>query len=59
VTCRQISPAELHTFCAGLRYDDQQQRQDDGKYLMHYVTAAQGFTADAAARGHGIIYLIG
>lgn len=54
-----VSPAELHTFCAGLRYDDQQRRQDAEKYLMHYLTAAQRFTADAAARGHGIIYLIG
>lgn len=53
-----ISPADVRGFCSSLCYDDQQRRQDDQEYLMYHLSAAQGFTADAAARGHGIIYVI-
>lgn len=53
-----VSTADVRLSCAGLCYDDRRRRDDVG-YLTHYVAAAKAFTADAAARGHGIVYMIG
>ena len=53
-----VSPGDLRQFSATLRYDDESRRQDDLDYLSYYLKEATAFTADAAARGHGIIYVI-
>ena len=53
-----VTPADLRQFSAGLRYSEERRRQDDLDYLSYYLKEAMEFTADAAARGHGIIYLI-
>lgn len=54
-----VSPGDVRQYLAYLCYDDQERRRTDERYLTHYLAAARDFTADAAARGHGIIYQIG
>lgn len=53
-----VSPADVRELCVGLCYDDERRRQDDVEYVTYYLAEAQSFTADAAARGHGIVYMI-
>lgn len=53
-----VSRSDVRLFCSGLRYGDQQLRRDDEGYLAYHLAKAQTFTADAAARGHAILYLI-
>lgn len=53
-----VTPADLRQFSAGRCYSDESRRASDLEYLSFYLGEAREFTADAAARGHGIIYLI-
>lgn len=53
-----ITLADLRQFSAGLCYSEESRRADDLDHLSYYLKEADVFTADAAARGHGIIYVI-
>ena len=54
-----VGPEDVRELSAGLCYDDESRREVERDYLAYYLGEAQSFTADAAARGHGILYSIG
>lgn len=54
-----VGSTDVLGLSAVLCYDDESRRADDREYLAYYLGVAQSFTADAAARGHGILYSIG
>lgn len=54
-----VGPGDVRELSAVLCYDDESRRVGDREYLTYYLGVAQSFTADAASRGHGILYSIG
>ena len=54
-----VGPEDVRHLSAVLCYGDESRREDEREYLEYYLGVAQSFTADAAARGHGIVYSIG
>jgi hypothetical protein len=53
-----VGDSDVRALCRGRRYGRAEDRLADEDYLSHFLAEAKTFTADAAARGHGIIYVI-
>ena len=47
-----MTTTDVRSYCAA------SDGPDDTDHLLYFLREAQTFTADAASRGHGVVYLI-